>query len=78
MIYLKEQLLIKYGVMNHLVFNPKDGGYQRGLASMVYKLFDKKTMDGVVKNEIIQNIKLAEELHKAIIIKLKNGKYTIF
>ena len=23
--------------------NPKYGGYQRGLASMVYKFFDKKT-----------------------------------
>ena len=35
--------------------NPKCDGYQRGLASMVYKFFDKKSPDGVVKNEIMLN-----------------------
>ena len=30
--------------------NPKYDGYQRGLASMVYKWFDKKTSGGVIKN----------------------------
>ena len=55
--------------------NPKYDGYQRGLASMVYKFFDKKsTGSGIVNNnnenkEIKQNIQLAEELHKAIIRK---------
>ena len=34
--------------------NPKYGGYQRGLASMVYKFFDKKTEDTRIKNEITQ------------------------
>ena len=29
----------------------KYGGYQRSLASMVYKCFDKKTAGGAVKNE---------------------------
>ena len=29
--------------------NLKHDGYQRGLASMVYKFFDKKSSDGVVK-----------------------------
>ena len=33
--------------------NPKYDGYQCGLASMVYKFFDKKTSDGAVKNEIM-------------------------
>ena len=33
--------------------NSKYDGYQRGLASMVYKIFDKKTPGGAVKNEII-------------------------
>ena len=47
--------------------NPKYDGYQRGLASMVYKFFDKKTFGGTVKNEIISNKELAEELHKPII-----------
>ena len=48
--------------------NPKYDEYQRGLASMVYKFFDKKsTGSGVTNNEIKQNLQLAEELHKPII-----------
>ena len=30
---------------------------------MVYKFFDKKTSSGVVKNEIMSNKELSEELH---------------
>ena len=33
--------------------NLKYDGYQRGLASMVYTFFDKKTSGGAVKNEIV-------------------------
>ena len=33
--------------------NPKYDGYQRGLAWMVYKFFDKKTSCGGIKNEIM-------------------------
>ena len=36
------------------------------VASMVYKLFDKNTASGAVKNEIIQNKKLVEELNKPL------------
>ena len=55
--------------------NPKYDGYQRGLASMVYKFFDKKTVGrGVANNDNNnnnkQNIKLAKELHKLIIREL--------
>ena len=32
--------------------NPKYDGYQKGLGSMVYKFFDKKTAGGAAKNEI--------------------------
>ena len=32
--------------------NPKYDGYQRGLASMVYKFFDKKSKGNGIKNEI--------------------------
>ena len=32
--------------------NPKHDGYQRGLASMVYKVFDKKSKGSGIKNEI--------------------------
>ena len=40
-------------------------GYQRALASMVYKFFDKKTGSGISVNE-----ELAEELHKPVIKSL--------
>ena len=49
--------------------NPKYDGYQRSLASMFYKFFDKKTQDSGVNNEIKQNEQLIEELHKPIIKK---------
>ena len=35
--------------------NPKNDGYQRGLASTVFNFFDKKTSRRIVKNEIISN-----------------------
>ena len=54
--------------------NPRYDGYQRGLASMVYKFFDKKTEDSAVKNEMMQNNKLAEELQKPVIRKLGKRK----
>ena len=50
--------------------NPKYHGYQRRLASMVYKFFDKKSKGScVANNEIKQNLPLANELHKPIIRK---------
>ena len=55
--------------------NPKNNGYQRGLASMVQKFFDKKyTGSGIANNEIKQNLQLAKELHKPIIRKFKKRK----
>ena len=45
--------------------NPKHDGYQRGLASMVYKFFDKKSMGSGISSSSI----LADELHKPIIKK---------
>ena len=42
--------------------DPKYDGYQRGLASMVYKFFDRKSSGGGVVNE--SNYQLADELHK--------------
>ena len=56
--------------------SPKYDGYQRGLASAVYKFFDKKSKEGgVANNKVKQNrrpfdlasLQLAEELHKPII-----------
>ena len=57
----------------YIAKNPKYDGYQRGLVSMVHKLFDKKTKGSgaTLANKsaikyIPQNEQLAEELHKPI------------
>ena len=48
--------------------DPKYDGYQRGLTSMVYKFFDKKTSgSGVAATE--PNYQLGNELHRQIIRK---------
>ena len=55
--------------------DPKYDGYQRGLASMVDKFFDKKSAslnkssESGIANE--PNYQLANELHKLIIKKFK-------
>ena len=49
--------------------NPKYNGYERGLASMVYKFFDKKS-----KGSGLENKELADELHKPIIRNFKRRK----
>ena len=54
--------------------NPKYNGCQRGLASMVYKFFDKKSKGTGIKNEIKQNQQSANELHEPIIRKFKKRK----
>ena len=69
-------------ILNNKAFDiakdPKYDGYQRGLASMVYKFFDKKSVGSAAKcvNTKItpQNQQLAEELHKPIIRKIKKRK----
>ena len=49
-------------------------GYQRALASMIYKFFDKKKGSDITVNE-----QLVEELHKPIIKKVKRRRvYTRF
>ena len=53
--------------------DPKYDGYQRGIASMVYKLFDKKSSGSGITNE--PNYQLANELHKPIIKKSKKIKF---
>ena len=57
--------------------NPKYDGYQRGLASMVYKFFDKKSIgSGTAK---ASSLKLADELHKPVIKKFnKRNVYLQF
>ena len=52
--------------------DPKYDGYQRGLDSMIYKFFDKKSSGSGRANE--PNCQLANELHKPIIRKSKKRK----
>ena len=60
----------------YITKNPKYDEYQRGVASMVYEFFDKKSSDSgrplpsvplIVDNDTKQNLQLAKELHKPII-----------
>ena len=53
--------------------DPKSYGSQRGLPSMIYKFFDRKTAGSGVKS-IPRNEQLADELHKPIIRKFKKKK----
>ena len=77
-------------ILRNKAFNiakdPKYDGYQRGLASVVYKFFDKKSaslsdkstkrrgVTTLINKSLSQNRQLAEELHKPIIKKLKKRK----
>ena len=63
--------------------NLKNDGYQRGLASMVYKFFDKKIKGSGVTlasksaiKSIPQNEQLAKELHNSLLENFK--KESIF
>ena len=51
---------------------PKYDGYQRGLVSVVYNIFDKKSNGSAVDTE--PNHQLANELHRQIIRKFKKQK----
>ena len=54
--------------------NPKYDGYQKGLASIVYKFFEKKSKGSGVNIPLEFNEQLAEKLHKPIIRKFKKRK----
>ena len=62
-----------YNVLRDKVFkiasDQKYDGFQRGLASMVYEFFDKKSQGkGLANNK--ENLQLANELHNSIIKKI--------
>ena len=69
-------------ILRNRAFNiaedPKYDGHQRGLGSMVYNIFDKKSKGSGVKHVNTkltpQNQQLAEELHKPIIRKFEKRK----
>ena len=79
MIWLMENQKIKRAQSNKvlkdkvfkIVSNPKYDGYQRGLASMVYPIFDKKSKESGINEP---NYQFGNELHKPIIRKFKNRK----
>ena len=72
------QIKISRNIAFNVVKDPKYDGYQRGLASMVYKFFDKKSKGSGVKHVNTkltpQNQQLVEELHKPIIRKFEKRK----
>ena len=57
--------------------NPKYDGYQRGLPSMVYKLFDNISAGSGVNVPLEFNEQLAKELHKPIIKKFRKEKFVL-
>ena len=56
----------------NITSNPEYDGYQRGLASMVYKFFDKKSVGSGMLEPY--SLKLADELHKPVIRKFNKRK----
>ena len=54
----------------NIASNPEYDGYQTGLASMVYRFFDKKSMGSGINS----SSKLADELHKPVIKKFNRRK----
>ena len=77
MAYVKSKDLAKITqsdkVLRHKAFkiasDPKYDGYQRGIASMVCKFFDKRSSGSGIVNE--PNYQLGNELHKPIVQKFK-------
>ena len=62
----------------NIVRNSKYDEYQHEFASMVNKFLIKRTSGRTVKNEIISNKELAEELHKPIIRTFTQRKVHLF
>ena len=56
----------------NIASNPEYDGYQRGLASMVYKFFNKKSMGSGIARD--SSLILADELHKPAIKKFNKRK----
>ena len=87
-IELEEQLLIKYCVIKHLILlkiqNMMDISVDllRWFINVLIKksalLTDKSASGGAIKNKIMSNKKLAEELHKPIIRKFGRKKLIFY
>ena len=57
-----------------IVSDPKYDGYQKRLASMIYKFFDKKSSGNGIGNE--PNYPLADGLHNRLFKNLKREKFS--
>ena len=57
--------------------NSKYVGYRRGIASMVYTFFDKKSKGNGVNIEVKHNEQLAKELHKPITRHLRKEQFVL-
>ena len=62
------------GKAYNIASNPKYDGYQSGLASMVYKFFDKKSVGSGINTIKSSSSILADELHKPIIKNFEKRK----
>ena len=62
-----KELHLKLQLKITITNNPKCDGYQKGLASMIFKFFDKKSKGSGIKS--MSNQQLANKLHKPIIRK---------
>ena len=65
--------VLRYKSYN-IASNPKYDGYQRGLASMVYKFFDKKSVGSGINKKKSSSSILADERHQPIIKKFEKRK----
>ena len=63
--------VLRYKAFN-ITKNPKYNRYQRGLSSMVYKFFVKKSSGSGIKS--MSNQQLADELHKLVIKRFRKRK----
>ena len=66
----QSDIVLKYKALK-IATDPRVNGYQRGLASMVYKFFNERTKGSGINNK--GNL-LAEELQKPIIKNFKRRK----
>ena len=65
----------------NIASNPEYDGYQRGLANMVYKFFDKKSIGSSIAGSTAKpsslkrsSLKLPDELHKSVVRKFNKRK----
>ena len=61
---------------SNIAKNPKYDGYQRGLASMVYKCFDKKLLVVILKMKIFQTNNWLKNYTNQLLENLIKEKYT--